>query len=172
MNRLACLAACGPALLLALAICGCVGGKSQPFGTDPLHSVSGSSPVGLGAPSEIENQLAARGADMEKRLNAIEEDRKSLVLRLQQLESALEEKDRILALASQEVQASSVEVQRTRAELEQWKKEMTGIRDKARASEQESATAIQGVVGLLEQMVHDDKAVGKETESETKTGPN
>ncbi len=164
------IAKCWPVLAGALVICGCVTGKNQTPGLDPSHVVAGSSPADLGLPPELDAHLSAHAVEMERRLNNIEEERKSLVLRCQQLELALEDKDRVILQASQEVQASSAEVTRACAELDQWKKEMAGFRDKVRASEKENAAALQSILGLLEQAVHEDSKVeGKEAVPTSKT---
>jgi chromosome segregation ATPase len=160
-----------PVLAVLLLACGCITGKSQAPASDASHTATNSSTLGLGLPPEIDAHLPAHAMEMERRLNSMEEERKSFVLRLQQLELALEDKDRAILQASQEVQASNAEVVRARAELEQWKKEMAGFREKVRTSEKENAAALQTMLGLLEQAVQDDKSDGKEPVSTSKASP-
>ncbi len=89
---------------------------------------------------------------------AADQEQKALVLRAQQLESVIAEKDRAIAQAGQELKAASAELTRSQEELRRWKQETAALREKLRSAEKENVTTLQSVIALMEQMNAHDKA--------------
>jgi hypothetical protein len=98
-----------------------------------------------------------RPPDVWQRLSFTEDQRKTLDLRVRQLQTVVESKDRALIQATQEVLAANEEVAQTRADMERWKKEMTALRDRLRNSEKDNMATLQSIVALMEQMVDHSK---------------
>ncbi len=100
---------------------------------------------------------AERALDLTHKLTAVEDEKKTLGMRVQQLEASLEEKDKALAQISKEVQAASEEIARSREELQRWKQQAAALRDKLGGAEKDNLATLQSIVSYLERMSEQDK---------------
>ena len=97
-----------------------------------------------------------------QRLQPPEEERRVVQQRMQMLEATVLDQERALSQANNDMKAATDEVARARKELQQWKSEMAGLRDRLRNSEKENLATLQSMVALVEQMVdheHADKGM-------------
>jgi chromosome segregation ATPase len=109
--------------------------------------------IKLASASEAVPQGAEPTPDRaQQQLALCEAQRKALALRVQQLQSVLEEKDAALVQASRELQAANAEVKRIHQDLKRWKQETEALREKLRKSEEDTLDALQSVVPTLERM--------------------
>ncbi len=165
-------------LLLPLAVCGCslmpwaspgAGGdmgtsdavsrwqspqKAQPGG-GPARADEQSLPQPRVYPPNEQISLISQ------RLMAAEDDRKVLVARVQLLENQVDDKERLLTAAKQEIQEATAQIVKTRNELQQWKKDMTALRDKLGGMEKENRETLETMIRTLEQILDRDKAPAK-----------
>jgi hypothetical protein len=107
---------------------------------------------------------ADRAVELTQKLLAAEEEKKALTLRAQQLESALQntekslqDKERALAQTGEEIQAASIAVARTQADLQHWRQEIVGLRERLRSAEKENLVTLQSVAACLEQLLETDR---------------
>jgi chromosome segregation ATPase len=119
---------------------------------------------------------AERALELTHKLSAAEEEKKTLTMRVQQLEVSLDEKDKALAQVSKEVQAASEEMVRAREELQRWKQQVAMLRDKLGGAEKDNLATLQSIVSYLEHMSDqkqpEDKRPDKEQEpAETQAPP-
>jgi hypothetical protein len=98
---------------------------------------------------------------MSQRLASAEDDRKVLASRLHLIETQLEEKEKALAMATREIQESTAQVVRARNELQQWKKDTKGLRDRVATMEKENRETLETMVKTLEQVLERDGDVSK-----------
>jgi len=171
---------------LVLMACGCTTLSTGWWGSSPPAPPAPPAPppsaaavpeaaLGRNKPTVTGSQLnlkpdesaAQRALELTKRLEAVEEERKSLSMRVQQLENSLEEKDKALAQASREMQAAGEELAHARDELQRWKQLTVALRDKLGGAEKENLATLQSIVSCLEQvMEHDKPAEPKRPEKE------
>jgi uncharacterized coiled-coil protein SlyX len=88
-----------------------------------------------------------------QKLAFLEDQRKTLDLRVSQLEAALEEKNRALKYAAREIEDANAEIAKTRTEMDRWKKEMVKLRERLRGSEKDSLITMQSIITMLEQLI-------------------
>jgi chromosome segregation ATPase len=115
-----------------------------------------------------------RALMLTQKLAAVEDERKILAARVDQLKAAVEEKDKALLQASRDVLTACEEVSHTRTDLQQWKQEMVVLRDKLHGTEKENMTNLQSIISLLERFMDKDKGHdgGRMQELETKESDN
>ena len=94
---------------------------------------------------------------MSQRLVGSDDDRRVLASRLQLVEGQLEEKEKALALATKEIQESTVQIARTRNELQQWKKDMRVLRERLGGMEKDNREALDAMIKTLEQVLERDR---------------
>jgi chromosome segregation ATPase len=97
-------------------------------------------------------------------VTALEEEKKSLSYRVQQLladvderNRTIQEKERMLAYASSEFQAAAEELKQAREQFQRFKSEVAGLRDNLRGAEKENLATLQSIVTCLEQVLQHDK---------------
>jgi septal ring factor EnvC (AmiA/AmiB activator) len=140
----------GVALLLSPCGCALFKGKG---GETAVADKPAPNPIVLASAKETLPQPTESAAERaQQQLALAEEQRKALALRVQQLQSVLEEKDATLAQADRELQAANAEINRTREDLKRWKLETATLREKLRKSEDETLGALQSVVPALERI--------------------
>jgi chromosome segregation ATPase len=100
---------------------------------------------------------AERALELTHKLTAAEEEKKALTMRVQQLETSLDEKDKALVQVAKEVQAASEEIARSREELQRWKQQVTALREKLGGAEKDNLATLQSIVSYLEHMTEQDK---------------
>jgi seryl-tRNA synthetase len=107
----------------------------------------------------MEEAVAQRDLNREeaRRLADVEQDRQRLLNRVHELEAELAEKDHALKQASEEIQAGTNEVARTRAELQRWNQDLAALRARLQNAEKENLTTLQSVISALEQVLPRDK---------------
>jgi peptidoglycan hydrolase CwlO-like protein len=149
-GRRAALVWIGVALLVVSCGCASLKGKA---GETAAADKPAPSPIVLASAKETLPQPTESAAEhAQQQLALAEEQRKGLALRVQQLQSVLEEKDATLAQADRELQAANAEINRTHEDLKRWKLETATLREKLRKSEDETLGALQSVVPALERM--------------------
>jgi uncharacterized protein (DUF342 family) len=134
-------------------------GGQPPVESAQLHGRPGASGTRLNlAPGET---AVDRALEVSQKLSSLEEEKRTLTARVQELQNVLQDRERALGDAKSEVQAAKEDVARTRADLERWKQEVAGLRDRLRNAEKENVTTLQSVVQMLEQMMEHDKTVAQ-----------
>lgn len=113
-------------------------GKGMPPPTNPP-----------GLPGTSADQLSL----LLQRLQNIEDDRKAMAMRLTALETQLREKDQAVTQAGYEVQASALQMKKSRDDLQQWKSELSEMRNRIRTIEQENRLTVEVLIKALEQFV-------------------
>jgi endonuclease/exonuclease/phosphatase (EEP) superfamily protein YafD len=137
--------------ILVLLVSGCVFDKNQENANDGPHVALHAAAV-REAPNQAAELAAEQLKEAQQQLALSEEQRKTLSIRILQLQGVLEEKDAALQQASRELQSASAEIVRTREELQRWKQETAALRERLRRSEEETLNALQSVVPALERM--------------------
>jgi hypothetical protein len=165
---------CAPALSAFLLACGCAalpgtfGQSSEPTPSptrkhDP-HPVAGLSPsansvapvTGSGPAPFLPLNLAGPESPQDvisfqaQKLNAVEDDRKLLAARMAQLEATLQEKDRALAEAADDVIKTGEEINRTRADIRRTKLENADLREKLDKSQKEVIELRKQIIKMME----------------------
>jgi chromosome segregation ATPase len=167
---------CRVGAVLLLSTCGCVGhmfggaggaahdgGLAAPWqgGAARTGGKLGQAPAvpaqQLTSPAPANEQISL----MSNRLQATEDDRRVLAARLQQLESRLQEKEKVIVLSNYEVQEAARQVSQTRDELKRWKQEMETLRTQLRSSEKENKGTLETMIRTLEQFMEREKEAGK-----------
>ncbi|MFO0865828.1 MAG: hypothetical protein U0744_14450 [Gemmataceae bacterium] len=101
-------------------------------------------------PAFIPNASANDLSLMLQKMSAIEDDRKTMAGKLQQVELQMREKDQAIVQATYEIQESTKQIRRTRDEMQNWKQEMDDMRGKLRNVERENRQTLETVVKTLE----------------------
>jgi hypothetical protein len=120
-------------------------------------------PHGPGAPGPLnlagghEDMGPSQAAYLAQKLGQMEDERKVLMARTQQLEISLDERERALFETRNEVQAATDEVSRTFQDLQRLKQENANLRERLRLSEKESMQTLQSIVDLLKKMAEGEK---------------
>lgn len=96
-------------------------------------------------------------AMMSQKVAAIDDDRKVLTARLQQMEGLLEARDQALAAAARELEAARVDIAATRSEMERWKEKMQTQQEELRSTERKNMGTLQSIIKLLEQTMEEGK---------------
>jgi exonuclease VII large subunit len=102
---------------------------------------------------------------LSQRVASAEDDRKVLAARLQLVETQLEEKEKALAEATREIQEATAQTVRTRNELQQWKKDMTSLRDQFSNMDKDHRETLETIIKTLEQVLDHEKLPSKGFES-------
>ncbi len=116
---------------------------APPIPTDPVH-LAGYAPA---QPPEERVSLLIQ------QLAAAEDQKRVVTGRLQYLESQVDEKERAITTAAQQVGATTEEMTRLSQEVQRWKAEVTAARERVRALEQENRETLEMVVNVLQQAV-------------------
>ena len=98
---------------------------------------------------------------MAQRLASAEDDRKVLLARVQILETQLDDRQRALDLARNEIQEATGAIVKTRNDLQQWKKDMAALRDKMGVMEKDNRDTLETMIRTLETILDRDKAPAK-----------
>jgi hypothetical protein len=162
----------GLCCLAALLFCGCSlldswggshgpGADAHPGSQGDPHGQHGPLSPDHGPPMPPQPGMGEQIALVSERLAATEDDRKILAARLQQMQDLLIEKDRALIVVTREVQEATSQVAHTRAELQEWKREMAKLRDRAGSAEKDSKATLESVIRTLEQLLERDPAAIK-----------
>jgi len=104
-------------------------------------------------PPGLPGTAADQTSFMLQRMQNIEDDRKAMMMRLTTLEMQLREKDQAVTQAGYEVQSSTLQMRKSREELQQWKAELTEMRNRIRTIEQENRLTVEVLIKALEQFV-------------------
>jgi hypothetical protein len=171
---------CAPALLALLLAGGCslpgtFGVSNEPGPSKPppgtAHPPTGPIPVGpvvgpgpsailplnLAQPESPQDQASL----LSQKLHGVEDDRNLLAARLLQLETTLQDKEKALTEATEDIGKTGEEINRARADIRRMKQENADLRDKLDRSQRE-------VIDLRKQMI---KQMEKDTTSaEGETG--
>jgi hypothetical protein len=97
-----------------------------------------------------DESAAQRALELAQKLNSAEEEKRSLSVRVHQLEEALDAKDKALAKVTREVQTAGDEVKQAREELQQWRPQMAALREKLKSAEKENLATLRSIVSALE----------------------
>jgi outer membrane murein-binding lipoprotein Lpp len=190
LNRLyGCMAAFG-----LLASCGCAGFRPQ-FGffgqapaAPPAPAASGDAVAqasytergpGLSRPTVSGSQLnlkpdetvVERALELVQKLTQAEEEKKTLGARVQQLESQVEEREKALRQAETEVKAATMELTQARSDLQRWKQQVVGLREKLGSAEKDNLETLQSIVNALEQLLERKKQTEEPAETTEEVVP-
>jgi chromosome segregation ATPase len=94
-----------------------------------------------------------KALELSKKLTEAESERNRLAARVEALESSVKAKDQALELARGEIQVARTEMARARQDLEQWKLEISALRDRLRGADEENVQTLQTAVALLQQIL-------------------
>ncbi|MBX9677693.1 MAG: hypothetical protein K2X38_02935 [Gemmataceae bacterium] len=122
-----------------------------PPGVNPALANQGRPPMVM--PNVSSNDVSL----MLQKMSAIEDDRKTMSGKLQQVEVQMREKDQAIVQATYEIQESTKQIRRTRDEMQNWKQEMDDMRGKLRNVERENRQTLETVVKTLESYLDRDK---------------
>jgi outer membrane murein-binding lipoprotein Lpp len=117
---------------------------------------------------EIET-ATKKALELTRRLGESEAERKQLASRVADLEAAGKEKDIALEQARTEIQSARTQMVRAREDLEEWKREITALRDKLRGADEENLQTLQTAVSLMHQILnqsHGDSATSGRSTTE------
>lgn len=115
-----------------------------------LHGAEGVVAASYEPPSQVI-------ATFSQRLAAVEDDRKVLTARLQQMDGLLEVRDQALFASAREVDAARTEITATRSEMDRWREKMAAQQERLRAIEKEDMGTLVSIIKLLEQAVEEGK---------------
>lgn len=137
---------CGAGLLLA---CGCV---PQAL---PVHPSGGTLPPGADCADGVKQAVhlepsSRQAAVVSQQLADARDEAKVLAARLQEMQTQLDEKTKALARAQAEVHGINDEVARTRDEMDRWRHEISGLRERAHSAEKENQATLLAIAHLLE----------------------
>ncbi len=170
-------AACA-ALLAPCLACGCLGlgGGQAPT---PFASLTSPSRAAPGAPAPLrgppppdpaaspvthvgavasEEPASVQAAELSQRLAETRDENKVLAARVLELQGWLDEKVRALDQARSEVRAVTAEVARTRDEIQRWRREADGLRQRALHAEQENQASLRAMAQLVQMMLDQEAA--------------
>jgi hypothetical protein len=108
---------------------------------------------GKGMPPPRNEQIAL----MSEQLRNADQDRSVLAERLRLVEGQLSDKEKALAAATQEIQEATGQIVKTRNELQQWKKDMTTLRDRVGLMEKDNRETLETIIKTLEQILDREK---------------
>jgi|SRR5579859_1891645 len=127
---------------------------------DPLAPLGPGNPAGPGPrplppvnPPGLPGTAADQMSFLMQRLQNIEDDRKAMTMRLTAMETQLREKEQAVTQAGYEVQASALQMKKSRDDLHQWKGELSELRNRIRTIEQENRLTVEVLIKALEQFV-------------------
>jgi septal ring factor EnvC (AmiA/AmiB activator) len=89
---------------------------------------------------------------LSQKLDAVIDDRKVLEGRLLQVEATVQERERALAQATDEIGKAGDEIERSRAEVNRWKQEVLDLREKLRKLEKENMGNLETIIKMLEKL--------------------
>jgi hypothetical protein len=101
--------------------------------------------------------LPELSANLSQKMSALEDDRKVLAARMQQMDIQLQEKDKAIILANHEIKEATIQVSQTREELKRWKEEMETLRGQLRNVEKENKGTLEAIIKTLEQFMEREK---------------
>jgi TolA-binding protein len=107
-------------------------------------------------PPGIPGTAADQMSLMMQRMQNLEDDRKAMTMRLTAMETQLREKEQAVSQAGYEVQSSAMQMRKSREDLQQWKLELTEMRNRIRTIEQENRLTVEVLIKALEQFVEKD----------------
>jgi hypothetical protein len=163
-----------PALSALLLACGCASlpgtfGQSNeptpsPTRKGPPHPIAGPAPsansvapvTGPGPAPVLPLNLAGPESPQDvismqvQKLNAAEDDRKLLAARLAQLDAVVQDKERALAEATDDIAKTGEEINRTRADIRRCKQENADLRDKLDKSQKEVIDLRKQIIKMME----------------------
>jgi chromosome segregation ATPase len=119
---------------------------------------------------KADESAAQKALDLTRKLNAAEEEKKLLALRVHQLEGELDGSKNSQAQLARDVQTATEEVKRTRAEMQQWRPQMLALQEQLKNAEKENMATLRAVVSSLEDMVPAGKAADSESRLPPKSG--
>jgi len=126
-------------------------GGPPPPGFNPALAGQSRPPVVM--PNVSANDLSL----MLQKMSAIEDDRKTMAGKLQQVEVQMRDKDNAIVQATYEIQESTKQIRRTRDEMQTWKQEMDEMRSKVKNVERDNRQTLEGVVKALESFLDREK---------------
>lgn len=161
------------AFIAMLSMCGCL---HQPQSIPssiannslPARPQGGFGPVGPGGPTPPGppagppgpvnlagyNQLAEyQAADLSQKLAELQDENKSLLARLQGVQTLLEERERAVLSSRSEVQAATQELAQARQEVTRCRQEIATLREHIRAADKENQDSMQSLVKVLESVI-------------------
>jgi chromosome segregation ATPase len=103
-------------------------------------------------PVDVET-ATEKALELSRKLIEVESERNRLAARVETLESSAKSKDQALEQARGEIQVARTEMARARQELEQWKLEISALRDRLRGADEENIQTLQTAVALLQQIL-------------------
>jgi septal ring factor EnvC (AmiA/AmiB activator) len=147
-------------LLALVLVCGCAMPPMGPQGDTgfaagfrgPKSSIQPPPPQ-IASPNEQVAQMA-------QRLAVNDDDRKVMAARLQQAETQLHEKEKMVVLANYEVQEAVREVKQTREEMVRYRQEMEQLRAQLYSVERENKGTLEAVIHTLEQFMDRERVPG------------
>lgn len=113
-------------------------------------------PVGPPGPVNLAgyNQLAEyQAADLSQKLAELQDENKSLLARLQGVQTLLEDRERAVLTARGEVQTANQELALARQEVTRCRQEMASLREHIRAADKENQDNMQSLVKVLESVI-------------------
>lgn len=153
----------------ALLASGCFSQGGLPGGNSlAARPQGGFGPVGPGGPTPPTgpggppgpvnlagyNQLAEyQAADLSQKLAELQDENKSLMARLQGVQTLLEERERVVLASRGEVQTAAQEVVRARQEMTRCRQEIASLREHTRAADKDNQANLQSLVKVLESML-------------------
>ena len=92
-----------------------------------------------------------RALELAQKLNAADGENESLTHRIQELEVAVDDREKAIRQASEEIRATREELAEAREEIEQRTKDLAALRQKLRDADEENAIALETALTLLQQ---------------------
>jgi chromosome segregation ATPase len=105
-----------------------------------------------------EEPASVQAAELSQRLAETRDENKVLAARVLELQGWLDEKVRALDQARSEVRAVTAEVARTRDEIQRWRREADGLRQRALHAEQENQASLRAMAQLVQMMLDQEAA--------------
>jgi chromosome segregation ATPase len=128
------------------------GAESRPQAMPP-NTTEPPAVTGSRLPAADTETATEKALVLAQKLNEAVAERKRLAIRVEELEASGKVKDLALDQARAEIQSARTEMARARQELEQWKLEITALRDKLRGADEENLQTLQTAVSLLQQIL-------------------